>query len=119
MKTTEHSPFGDTARLIDLALDAVSRPEACPWEAIARLGGKPDAALHPNRRFRAAHGSSLRWAVVFVAANLGHTGVVPLLMEASVASHGTNEIEASAARIATEALVKLVDVNTPWAGGQQ
>ncbi|MGH8912530.1 MAG: hypothetical protein ACRDVD_08460 [Acidimicrobiia bacterium] len=109
MTTTDVSRIGGTARLVDLALAAVCHPEADVWEAIARLADQSDAGRHLNRRYRAAQSPMLRWALVFVAANLGHRGTVPLLIEASVGTGGDDDVEISAARIATEALVRLVD----------
>jgi hypothetical protein len=108
MTTTDVSRIGSTAHLVDLALAAVCRPEADVWGAIARLADQTDAGRHLNRRYRAAQSPVLRWALVFVAANLGNRDAVPLLIEASVGT-GDDDVDISAARIATEALVRLVD----------
>lgn len=79
------------------------------WIAISRLSACADAPGLLVDRYRHARPADLRWALVFVAANLGRPGVIPLLIEASVRAETDNRVEASAARLAAEALVNLVD----------
>lgn len=99
----------ETARLVDEALAAVRGPGGDVWTAISRLTARADAPGLLVDRYRHARPAELRWALVFVAANLGRPGVIPLLIEASVRAETGNGVELSAARLAAEALVNLVD----------
>ena len=97
-----------TTELIDEALGAVCRTDGQLWTAISRLSSQPDAPGLLAERYRAATSAELRWALVFVAANLGKRAAAPILIEASVRSDPGDEIYVSAARIASESLVNLV-----------
>lgn len=111
-RTVSPHPEGateETAQLLDEALAAVRRPGGDVWTAISRLTGRADAPALLADRYRHARPADLRWALVFVAANLGRPGVIPLLIEASVRAPSGNGVEVSAARLAAEALVNLAD----------
>jgi hypothetical protein len=99
----------ETARLLDEALAAMTGPGGDVWTAISRLSARADAPGLLVDRYRHAQPAELRWALVFVAANMGRVGVIPLLIEASVRAETDNGVEGSAARLAAEALVNLVD----------
>jgi hypothetical protein len=94
--------------LLDETLGALSRPGPDVWTTMSRLARRDDAPSVLTDRYRETDSPALRWALVFVAANLDRPGVIPLLIEASVRT-GPDEVDRSAARIACEALVGLAD----------
>lgn len=108
MSTSTLTPSRSTSLLLGQTLTAFQLPDGDVWGFIGRLRHHPDAGPALTAAYRSSDNPSVKWSLVFVACQLALATTIPLLIEASTATATDDELARSAARMAAEALSKLV-----------
>lgn len=93
-----------TARLVGDAVIEACRPDGDVWPVLRSLSERPDAARIARNAFRRTTDPLIRWALVFIVAQLGDPEGIPMLIEAGLPCPEADEVTRSAARIACTAL---------------